>query len=419
MEMKVFEYNRKFCIDSREAAKLLEVRHGNLTMLIRKLIGNNEELKTEFMDVTENSRLTCICMTEKGCSAVVNYKLNNAKANKPATEKFALACEEAFGHKMQVSDSLSDTETAEQTVSVSEESVESVQSETDDNTIEIDGIKIYVKEYKNQRVVTFRDIDAVHHRPEGTARKRFYDNKRHFIEGEDYFKLKLSEVCPLNGQALTKQGFNPNADVIAVTESGYYMLVKVFTDDLSWDVQRKLKKGYFLARQIIQQANVPDSYMIEDKVERAKRWIQEEEERRALQLQVNEQVKQLEMKDEQIAEMKPKADYCEDVLLAEGYVTPTVIAKDYGQSARWLNEYLHKKKIQFKQDGTWYLYAKYAKMGYAMTKTTVRPDKNGINRTYIHTYWNQKGRMFIYEILKADGIYPVSEQDGQLALVTA
>ena len=366
----------------------------------------------------KNNKVFRICITEKGCKVVADFKMNNAKSNKTATKQFVLAYQEAFS-QMQTFENNMENQAADIQTENSDTEVDSmILTKNDTNqVVTINSIEVHIKEYNNQRVVTFRDIDAVHCRPEGTARKRFYDNKKYFIEGEDYFKLKMSEVCPLNGQALTKQGFNPNAEIVAITESGYYMLVKTFTDDLSWNVQRELKKGYFTAKQMMQ--NVPDSYMIEDKVERAKRWIQEEEERRALQLQVNEQVKQLEMKDEQIAEMKPKADYCEDVLLAEGYVTPTVIAKDYGQSARWLNEYLHKKKIQFKQDGTWYLYAKYAKMGYAMTKTTVRPDKNGINRTYIHTYWNQKGRMFIYEILKADGIYPVSEQDGQLSLVTA
>ena len=60
--------------------------------------------------------------------------------------------------------------------------------------IDVCGTEISIKEYKGQRVVTFKDIDRVHKRPEGTARKRFNDNKRHFIEGEDYFKICASEI---------------------------------------------------------------------------------------------------------------------------------------------------------------------------------------------------------------------------------
>ena len=57
----------------------------------------------------------------------------------------------------------------------------------------INNLELAVKVYQNQRVITFRDIDTVHERPEGTARKRFNDNKRHFIEGEDFFKITPSE----------------------------------------------------------------------------------------------------------------------------------------------------------------------------------------------------------------------------------
>lgn len=101
---------------------------------------------------------------------------------------------------------------------------------------------ISIKEYSGKRVVTFKDIDTVHHRPEGTARKRFNDNKKHFVEGEDYFKIQPSEIRTV-GIA------SPNGGIV-VTESGYYMLVKSFTDELSWDVQRQLVNGYFRANQM-------------------------------------------------------------------------------------------------------------------------------------------------------------------------
>lgn len=108
---------------------------------------------------------------------------------------------------------------------------------------------ISIKEYSGKRVVTFKDIDTVHHRPEGTARKRFNDNKKHFVDGEDFYKIKCQEVRPFFGQTLPN-GFNPNADIILLTESGYYMLVKSFTDELSWGVQRQLVNGYFRANQM-------------------------------------------------------------------------------------------------------------------------------------------------------------------------
>lgn len=110
-------------------------------------------------------------------------------------------------------------------------------------TLDICGTALAIKEYSDQRVVTFKDIDAVHERPDGTARKRFNDNKRHFVAGEDYFTVPYSELRPFFGRN-SKRG-NPNNKVVLLTESGYLMLVKSFTDDLAWRVQRELINSYF------------------------------------------------------------------------------------------------------------------------------------------------------------------------------
>ena len=93
----------------------------------------------------------------------------------------------------------------------------------------VQGTALQIKEYRGKRVVTFKDIDTVHKRPEGTARKRFNDNRRHFISGVDFFKTRCSEVRPFFGQTLPN-GFNPNAEITLITETGYLMLVKSFTD---------------------------------------------------------------------------------------------------------------------------------------------------------------------------------------------
>lgn len=110
------------------------------------------------------------------------------------------------------------------------------------NNVTIANANVSVKEYKGQRVITFKDIDTVHQRPSGTARRNFNTNKKHFIEGEDYFVRNSYEA---------KNEFNlvaPNG-IVLITESGYLMLVKSFTDDLSWDVQRELVKCYFRVKE--------------------------------------------------------------------------------------------------------------------------------------------------------------------------
>lgn len=122
-----------------------------------------------------------------------------------------------------------------------------LQNQTITDCVIINTMPLMIKEYNNRRVVTFKDIDTLHQRPEGTARKRFNDNKSRFIEGEDYFKTKCYEVRPFFGQTLPN-GYNPNGDIILVTESGYLMLTKSLTDDLAWKVQRELVNTYFRAR---------------------------------------------------------------------------------------------------------------------------------------------------------------------------
>ncbi len=114
---------------------------------------------------------------------------------------------------------------------------------------------------------------------------------------------------------------------------------------------------------------------------------------------------------QQIAEMKPKATYFDVVLKCKDAVNISVIAKDYGWSARRMNEYLHKNGIQFKQSNTWLLYQKYACKGYTRTNTHVYEDSKGYEHTKVHTKWTQKGRLFIYEQLKADDIYPQIEME--------
>ena len=138
---------------------------------------------------------------------------------------------------------------------------------------------------------------------------------------------------------------------------------------------------------------------------------------KALQELKAERAKNLELtttisiQEQQIAEMKPKASYYDVVLNCKDAVSITTIAKDYGKSGRWFNEYLHSLGVQFHQGKIWLLYQKYAQHGYTTTKTHTYPGKDGTIHSKVHTYWTQKGRLFIYELLKDHGILPLIEQE--------
>lgn len=132
--------------------------------------------------------------------------------------------------------------------------------------------------------------------------------------------------------------------------------------------------------------------------------------------EVNEKNRQLEqtvgIQSQQIAELQPKATYYDVVLQCEDLISITAIAKDYGKSARWMNNYLHEKGVQYRQGDIWLLYQTYAERGYTSTKTFKYED-GGENHVKVHTYWTQKGRLFIYELMKSDGHLPIIEQENE------
>lgn len=117
------------------------------------------------------------------------------------------------------------------------------------------------------------------------------------------------------------------------------------------------------------------------------------------------------LQKQQIAELQPKGSYYDLILNCKDLLSVSEIAKDYGKSARWLNELLHELKVQFKQGNKiWLLYQKYAEQGYTSTKTQTYNGNDGEVHTKVHTYWTQKGRLFIYGLLKSEGILPLIEQ---------
>ena len=123
------------------------------------------------------------------------------------------------------------------------------------------------------------------------------------------------------------------------------------------------------------------------------------------------------VKNQQIAEMKPKASYYDVILNCKDAVAITIIAKDYGKSGQWLNEYLHSLGVQFKQGNIWLLYQKHAEKGLTCTKTHSYLGNDGTTHSKVHTYWTQKGRIFIYELLKAQGVLPLIEQGIEFEVV--
>lgn len=141
------------------------------------------------------------------------------------------------------------------------------------------------------------------------------------------------------------------------------------------------------------QLAVVPSYAIDNPIERAERWIAEERERQALQLETQRQSMLL-------LEQAPKVSYYEKILQSPDALTVTQIAKDYGLSAIKLNEVLRDAGVQYRSGGQWVLHSKYVNSGYTRSETISIGDKN----TRVFTKWTQKGRLFIHKLISETGI---------------
>mgnify|MGYP000949629847 FL=1 len=190
----------------------------------------------------------------------------------------------------------------------------------------------------------------------------------------------------------------PTAGRVYLTESGVYKLVfksnkpqaERFSNWVTDEVLPSIRKhGAYLTPDKVEEVLLnPDTI-----IKIAKNLKEEQEKRRQLEIENNE--------------LKPKANYCEQVLQSEKAVVTTQIAKDYGMSPQALNSILHELGVQYKVDGQWVLYSKYQDKGYTKSCTVI--DRFGEPR--MQTKWTQKGRLFIYQMLKTIGVLPNMEKE--------
>lgn len=135
------------------------------------------------------------------------------------------------------------------------------------NSITINNNSIERKLYNNEPVVTFKDIDLVHERPEGTASRNFRTNKKHFIENVDFYYMNVDKC---KNDEIRRFGIESPRGGYLFTESGYLMLVKSFTDDLAWEVQRQLVNSYFRLKEETYEQLELEPYKLEKKTYKGK-----------------------------------------------------------------------------------------------------------------------------------------------------
>lgn len=179
------------------------------------------------------------------------------------------------------------------------------------------------------------------------------------------------------------------------------------------EARAKLIKRWKELEEQHQKPSVPQNYL-----EALKSLVKAEEEKQQLALENKKQQEQIVTISKtnmelgnKITEMLPKVSYYDKILQSNATMTVTQIAQDYGMSAMRLNKELESMRIQHKVRGQWMLFAQFLEGGYVHSRAVDIVRSDGRHDVKYNTEWTTKGRIFLYESLKAKGILPLIEQE--------
>ena len=234
------------------------------------------------------------------------------------------------------------------------------------------------------------------------------------IDGQPYFVGK--DVADVLGYSNTRDALNRHVEFedkkdgvvihdsigrqqtpTFINESGLYSLI------LSSKMPNAKKFKRWVTSEVLPAIVHKGVYMTDDVIEKV---IKDPDFIIKLATELKEEKTKRLVAEQQVYELKPKATYYDLVLQNKSLLSVTQIAKDYGKSAKWLNEKLHELGMQYKQGSTWLLYQKYADKGYTQSTTHVIDECNA----KLLTKWTQAGRLAIYQILKSKNILPLIER---------
>lgn len=232
----------------------------------------------------------------------------------------------------------------------------------------------------------------------------------------------LSDICKILGLQAAAVTRRLEKDVISshtLLTSGGYQVLNFVTEDGLYDVildSRKPEAKRFrkwVTSEVLPTIRKHGAYMTKDTLERAitepdfliqlATTLKEEKAKRLEAEQQCEAQKQI------IVEMEKKVSYLDLILSSTSTMTITQIAQDYGMSGQRMNKLLHGLRIQYKVGAQWILYAEYKDKCYVSSETIHFMTNEGVPCTTLNTKWTQKGRLFLYDILKKEGILPKME----------
>lgn len=200
-----------------------------------------------------------------------------------------------------------------------------------------------------------------------------------------------------------------------MNQDGFTLLAMGFNGKKAMEFKLKYIEAFNAMKRQIEQnkPSVPQNYL-----EALKSLVKSEEEKQQLALENKQQQatiltiskENMELGNK-ITEMLPKVSYYDKILQSNATMTITQIAQDYGMSAVRMNKELESMRIQHKVRGQWILYGQFLKGGYVHSRAVDIIRKDGQHDVKYNTEWTTKGRIFLYESLKAKGILPLIEQE--------
>ena len=206
----------------------------------------------------------------------------------------------------------------------------------------------------------------------------------------------------------TPTGISKEVEMYFVTEPDLYRVIfqsrkssaRKFQDWVFEEVLPTLRKEGSYS--MTQSKHPLASYQIEDPIERAKRWIEEQQHTRALEAQTQQQAQTIGIQKKELTIAAPKVKYYDDTLASTDCLTTTQVADDLGISARALNQQLSNAGIQYFQSGSWHLKGKYREWQLASTRTYNYIKGDGSTGTKVNLVWNQRGKRFILALYNND-----------------
>ena len=226
-------------------------------------------------------------------------------------------------------------------------------------------------------------------------KKNFGRNKSNFVEGKHFYLLQGEELKRFKNLVTDSHLVDKHTPQLYLwTERGANRHCKILDTDKAWEQFDNLEETYFK----VKDKKLSGEALIALAVVEAQKILSKKD-------------KEIEMKNQVINELKPKADYTDTILQSKALVNINQIAKDYGMSAREMNKILAERCVQYKQGNQWLLYRKYHDKGYTSSETVSITHSDGSPDVIMRTKWTQKGRLFIYELLKKSDILPIIERN--------